>query len=67
MKRFELIFIILVVLLYSLAAFTRNLVWEDDLTLWSDVIRKSPGKARGYNNIGVFYAEKKCPGRQFPL
>ncbi len=28
--------------------YARNAVWRDELTLWSDVIAKSPNKARGY-------------------
>ena len=35
----------------------RNAVWRDDVTLWGDVISKSPNKARGYNNRGQAYLE----------
>lgn len=34
------------------AAYKRNGVWADDVTLWQDTVRKSPGKARPYNNLG---------------
>ncbi len=30
-------------------------VWENEFTLWNDVIEKSPGKARGYVNRGEQY------------
>lgn len=30
----------------------RNLVWQDEITLWQDTIRKSPGKARGHIFLG---------------
>src|SRR5262249_26788563 len=33
----------------------RNPVWHDDRSLWSDVIEKSPGKARGYFQLGQTY------------
>ncbi len=34
-------------------AHARNRVWRDEETLWSDVVRKSPNKGRGYVNLGV--------------
>jgi protein O-mannosyl-transferase len=37
----------------ALATFQRNHVWGDDIRLWQDVIAKSPGKIRAYNNLGV--------------
>lgn len=40
---------------YGAAAYKRNLVWQDDLTLWTDVVRKSPGKTRAHNNLGDIY------------
>ncbi|MEE9615097.1 MAG: tetratricopeptide repeat protein [Thermodesulfobacteriota bacterium] len=39
------------------AARLRNLVWENDSALWEDVVRKSPEKARGYNNLGSSYLD----------
>ncbi len=44
---------------YSLLTINRNKVWKTPLTLWSDVIEKSPDKARGYNNRGIMYNEAK--------
>ncbi|MEE9614668.1 MAG: tetratricopeptide repeat protein [Thermodesulfobacteriota bacterium] len=38
------------------AAYKRNLVWADNVSFWSDVVRKSPMKARGHNNLGLAYA-----------
>jgi tetratricopeptide (TPR) repeat protein len=40
---------------FSVATYHRNQVWRDDLTLWSDVVRKSPSKARPYNGLGMAY------------
>ncbi|MGD2185968.1 MAG: tetratricopeptide repeat protein, partial [Desulfobacterales bacterium] len=31
----------------------RNHVWRDPLTIWNDCVKKSPQKARPYNNLGV--------------
>lgn len=33
-------------------AYLRNLVWQDRLTLWVDVVTKSPDSARARNNLG---------------
>jgi tetratricopeptide (TPR) repeat protein len=40
----------------SYLTYTRNKVWKDDLTLWSDVISKSPDKARPFAIRGYSYA-----------
>ena len=37
------------------ATYARNLVWKDWITLWSDVVEKSPGKARPHNVLGIGY------------
>jgi tetratricopeptide (TPR) repeat protein len=36
----------------------RNQVWGDAVTLWRDCVRKSPLKARPYNNLGTALVEK---------
>jgi protein O-mannosyl-transferase len=45
------------VTVFSVATYQRNKVWQDKLTLWADVVQKSPQKARGYNNLGAAYAD----------
>jgi len=35
----------------------RTLVWANAETLWRDTVRKSYGKARAHNNLGLVYAE----------
>jgi|694.fasta_scaffold02357_9 tetratricopeptide (TPR) repeat protein len=37
----------------SVLTYQRNNVWKDSLSLWSDVVSKSPNKARPYLNRGV--------------
>jgi tetratricopeptide (TPR) repeat protein len=39
----------------SFLTFERNKVWKDNLTLWNDVISKSPDKARPFINRGFAY------------
>jgi Flp pilus assembly protein TadD len=36
----------------------RNHVWGDAVTLWRDCVRKSPIKARPYNNLGTALVDK---------
>ncbi|MDH4320457.1 MAG: DLW-39 family protein [Desulfobulbaceae bacterium] len=36
----------------GLLTWQRNQVWADELTLWQDVVTKSPGLVGGYQNLG---------------
>lgn len=47
--RVALIFLALVTL--TAVTWQRNQVWGDSVSLWNDVIEKSPKKMRGYNNV----------------
>ncbi|MBI5196463.1 MAG: tetratricopeptide repeat protein [Nitrospirae bacterium] len=47
---------ILVVL--SIASYQRNAVWQDAVTLWEDVVRKSPLLSRPHIHLGQALAEK---------
>ena len=44
------------ILLLCLCTYQRNLVYQDEISLWSDTIQKSPNKARAHNNLGHAYA-----------
>jgi tetratricopeptide (TPR) repeat protein len=44
-----------VLVAFSVLTFERNRVWQSEITLWQDVIRKSPGKARAYLSLGTAY------------
>jgi tetratricopeptide (TPR) repeat protein len=35
------------------ATWARNEVWRTQESLWRDVVKRSPGKARGYQNLGI--------------
>jgi protein O-mannosyl-transferase len=43
------------ILVFGFATYQRNLIWKDDLTLWSDNVIKSPAKARVYDYLGLAY------------
>ena len=42
-----------VLVLFGVATVRRVAVWDTELSLWSDVVAKSPHKARGHLNLGV--------------
>ena len=52
-KKWIVAFLILGVL--SFLTFKRNQVWHDELSLWSDVIQKTPGLTSPYTHRGMTY------------
>jgi tetratricopeptide (TPR) repeat protein len=50
-----LLFLAVVVL--SAAAHARNTVWQSEVKLWEDSVRKSPENARAHVNLGLAYSE----------
>lgn len=52
-KHIEFIIIACLVLLMGAAAHQRNVVWKDNLSLWSDVVKGSPNKARPHDYMGI--------------
>jgi hypothetical protein len=42
-------------LIFSVATYMRNGVWQNWETMWSDVAIKSPQKPRAFNNLGSYY------------
>ena len=60
-KRTRLIIIsslILITFVFSYAAYARNTLWGSNISLWEDVVKKSPKKAKGYNTLGNAYYDK---------
>ena len=53
-----LIILTIIVACYSVLTYQRNKVWRDELTLWGDVLQKSPHKARAYISIGAAYVKQ---------
>ncbi len=43
---------------YTALATARSLVWSDKISLYEDIVQKSPRKARARNNLGALYASK---------
>ena len=42
----------------TIATVMRNEVWRDEVTLWADVVEKSPEKSRGHNALAMSYFRK---------
>ncbi|MEW5692999.1 MAG: tetratricopeptide repeat protein [Candidatus Hydrogenedentota bacterium] len=53
------VFILLLIIGYATATYNRNIVWEDEVRLWDDVVAKSPKKASVYYGRGNMYLSKK--------
>jgi len=51
------VFTILTIISLSFATRARNEVWQSSLTLWSDVVQKSPNKERAHFGLGMAYLE----------
>jgi protein O-mannosyl-transferase len=54
---FAAVFFVIILALAS-ATYARNNLWKDKVSLWEDVVRKSPNSPRGYSNLGLAYHEK---------
>jgi len=47
-----------IIIILASATYARNGVWSDKISLWKDVVSKSPGSWKGLNNLGKAYNEK---------
>ena len=57
---------IAIVVVYGIATYQRNFIWKDEVSLWSDVIKKSPYKARAYNEFGMYYYTNRLIDEAMP-
>src|SRR6185369_7140364 len=46
------------VLLSAVATAARNEIWKDEVTLWEDVVVKSPAKVRAHGSLGSAYQRR---------
>jgi tetratricopeptide (TPR) repeat protein len=42
-------------LILGVSTYSRNTVWKTEISLWEDVVNKSPRKIRGHNNLANAY------------
>ena len=59
--RWPLIAAALVIVALTGATWQRNRVWQSEVSLWADVTRKSPGKARPWYNLGTHLTDSGKP------
>ena len=52
----ESVVLVSLLLVFAAAAYQRNFIWKNDLSLWSDVVKKSPGKVRPHDYMGIALA-----------
>ena len=52
------VMLIVIIIVLTGATYARNSVWKDELTLYQDVVNKSPNKASSYSNLGNAYESK---------
>jgi tetratricopeptide (TPR) repeat protein len=46
---------IIVLVVFSAGTYRRNNTWQNDVALWQDTVKKSPGKARPWVNLAMSY------------
>lgn len=56
-----------VAVLFAAAAVKHQRVWKDDLSLWSDVLKKSPLSVRAYTALGTYYLNLGKDDEAFPM
>ncbi|MCK9613782.1 MAG: tetratricopeptide repeat protein [Bacteroidales bacterium] len=57
-KYFAVSILLIIIGINSFLAYSRNKVWKDDITLWTDVISKSPKKARPFFGRANAFADQ---------
>lgn len=58
LKNYVTAVLILIIGTYSLGVVTRNTVWRDGYSLWSDAVRKMPENSSSHNDLANAYLEK---------
>ncbi len=56
--RVMVVVLTMIIFCYSVLTYQRNKVWKDEITLWDDVVSKSPNKARPHYNRGSVWAKQ---------
>ena len=55
----EIIFYVFVLILLIAGTYSRNRIWNSDIGLWADCVKKSPNKDRPHNNLGCAYTYQR--------
>ncbi|MBI4822700.1 MAG: tetratricopeptide repeat protein, partial [Nitrospirae bacterium] len=57
-QTYVLSLLVLISIALSSVTYARNTVWKSSISLWEDVIKKSPHRADAHYNLGIVYHEK---------
>jgi len=52
------LFFCMIVLVFSVWTYQRNSVYQSEISIWSDAVKKSPDKVRPYNNLAFALIQK---------
>ena len=58
LKSLLIVFLVSIAICFGVLSHFRCYIWQDDITLWEDVIIKHPYTYVPYNNIGVHYIQE---------
>ena len=60
-EKISYIFFLIIITMFSMQTFNRNLVWKDELSFWNDCLSKSKDNPSpiAYLSLGNFYSDKK--------
>jgi tetratricopeptide (TPR) repeat protein len=50
--------LLVIIAILAVTTYSRNTVWRDEVTLWKDVVQKSPSKPRAYFGLGNAYLSR---------
>jgi Tfp pilus assembly protein PilF len=53
------------IMIMGVMTLDRNHNWQDDISLWSDAVKKSPNRERPHNNLGLAYMGINRPDLAF--
>ncbi len=53
----------IIVISFAGTTYARNEVWRDEVSLWEDVVKKSPEKSRPHNDLGYLYLNRGMTDR----
>ncbi len=60
----EYLILLILVTGFGSAGYQRNVVWKNEVSLWRDIVNKSPNKYRPHHNLGDAYF---CAGKEYGL
>lgn len=58
-QRWKIVVLGVLVMLFALVAYARNITWGAPIFLWEDAVAKAPMNPRAHNNLGVAYRENQ--------